>query len=1236
MVPALPFTLEHQVRNLAFKVYLRSLLSLLCARSRDTYNADVARVVSATWPGWLEEIEYHRIKLSEVDPDTDGEAMKMIVRDLDLAPDVVAKLIQTDPICEEAHIVVMERVLDKCVIVDAQIVLDEARRIRSELLSRQANHTTSDAADSLPLSTHFQTWLHSLISAVSDRTPTNLASKDLLVDVLIDPHLSRALILTYPGAYHFGPLFLPSELDSIENDGSKMRLEEVATRIASVLFVECTHKGAESVERQKAVDLSRSDETSLKFVSRSERIEECTHSTYANMLTEPEEDKPPNSSHVEEAQPASSHAMAPSSVNSSHALLRVRMPRKKLRELDDAKEGSASHRASSRKSTVNSHRQLPEHPAIMEHHSTESPSPSFTPTLLYECGGQGEVQTDGDEPALTANNSEHKGVFQGDPRGAEAVECVISLKNLEDTSITEQTVLTDPARHVLPQTNSLASSSSPNSISTVSPEIDLLDGVEDICESTLSFETSSNIQKKDLVEEQICKNNSVFSLSKDCGKLCGGEAQLAASELIYNEYEGARTIIIDREEEWFGEEFPTDLRIRNQAIVGANHVEKAPGSSELLKVVAASESSLQSLSMDSYVPTVVTITDLPAQTHGSTMSSQSARTTVPTFKVRRRAKLPRVPSASVVSSSLQELHSYDATVTEVTLPESDGEIPSHDAKVPHVTVLDLEAQHCHRHLEPTIDAAIPELPSSSMNVFEEDIRDECPPTQPDVIPDRRVEESGWLKDVSKEKIGEEEAMPEVVADAVELDAEEASTPAPKITLPWQWIEVCNKLEKVDSGPMDNLQMDDLIPICDAPEDCTRDQHENSRELTESMMEPLKEGEIGRYPDNLERDVALELTDNTSHNPDHLSEDEILFNQTLVLGHTDEDSVRTSKGGMAYFVSIQDEKSTKHLNGIVPHDLISLKPKEHHSMPQLTSEASWEAVTRKHFVRSMKSVGGKSQQTKINQTNIAEPSLTKPSDVLRPGVEEVGVSPCVPKSVCKGNKGTSEKKLKHPNSRVDSNATLNGSAEEERLDEGLQTEKQRSNSTLNDRFVTLERRVEGVNSTVQRVEPESINATTRTTAKLKVPSGNTTKSQLAINPIRPSSTRALIKNALQSLLAGAINEAAKREALEAIDSSSADNFVIAVKEERDHKFRALYELVVERGPSEGGHGGGVASVRTRKLCGTGPPTIDERSVEAFLKYDTGLRQLRVLPTKGFGGSTHAVAIGGKSGSSTRRK
>ncbi|KAJ3076513.1 putative deoxyribonuclease tatdn3 [Podochytrium sp. JEL0797] len=141
-------------------------------------------------------------------------------------------------------------------------------------------------------------------------------------------------------------------------------------------------------------------------------------------------------------------------------------------------------------------------------------------------------------------------------------------------------------------------------------------------------------------------------------------------------------------------------------------------------------------------------------------------------------------------------------------------------------------------------------------------------------------------------------------------------------------------------------------------------------------------------------------------------------------------------------------------------------------------------------------------------------------------------------------------------------------------------------------------------------------------------------------VQTQSNRKIIKNALQVCLAGTVNERVKAEVLEDLDSSPAHHFIILFRGLKNHAFKGLYsydpslrQVLRVYAPASSA---GLSKPSSREFPSTppaavnanmiaGPNSIAEEDVLEFYKYDSGARAFKVVPTRSFGCSVHAVAV-----------
>ncbi|KAJ3198023.1 putative deoxyribonuclease tatdn3 [Entophlyctis luteolus] len=162
---------------------------------------------------------------------------------------------------------------------------------------------------------------------------------------------------------------------------------------------------------------------------------------------------------------------------------------------------------------------------------------------------------------------------------------------------------------------------------------------------------------------------------------------------------------------------------------------------------------------------------------------------------------------------------------------------------------------------------------------------------------------------------------------------------------------------------------------------------------------------------------------------------------------------------------------------------------------------------------------------------------------------------------------------------------------------------------------------------------------------KIALGDAPKDKKKFPTVLPmmQSNRQLIKNALHVCLAGSVNEKAKKDVLEDLEASSASHFIILFRGLKNHAFKGLYSYDprlqhVVRVYSQASltpeskleihaiDGEPIKPKPSRILSGyaAGPSSICASDVLEFYKYDSGSRTFKVVPTKSFGVSVHAIA------------
>ncbi|KAJ3008198.1 UNVERIFIED_CONTAM: hypothetical protein HDU68_003204, partial [Siphonaria sp. JEL0065] len=174
----------------------------------------------------------------------------------------------------------------------------------------------------------------------------------------------------------------------------------------------------------------------------------------------------------------------------------------------------------------------------------------------------------------------------------------------------------------------------------------------------------------------------------------------------------------------------------------------------------------------------------------------------------------------------------------------------------------------------------------------------------------------------------------------------------------------------------------------------------------------------------------------------------------------------------------------------------------------------------------------------------------------------------------------------------------------------------------------------VSSNSLKMATTAINTTQITST---VAAGTPLKKKKGLPTPVQQSNRKIIKNALQVCLAGTVNEKVKKEVLEDLDASSAHHFIILFRGLKNHAFKGLYsydanlhQVLRVYAPASLA----IASSNDLPKPSTpttptssivGPNTLTEQDVLEFYKYDSGSRSFKVVPTRSFGASVHAVAV-----------
>jgi len=142
--------------------------------------------------------------------------------------------------------------------------------------------------------------------------------------------------------------------------------------------------------------------------------------------------------------------------------------------------------------------------------------------------------------------------------------------------------------------------------------------------------------------------------------------------------------------------------------------------------------------------------------------------------------------------------------------------------------------------------------------------------------------------------------------------------------------------------------------------------------------------------------------------------------------------------------------------------------------------------------------------------------------------------------------------------------------------------------------------------------------------VKLDSNHHIKSNIHMRKFKLPNNKNLMKNALNTILAGKINEKVRQEAIQTLDQSDQNHFIILFQNNEQHSFRGLYsfnpenEQAVHRIFSVNGNKSNTANSLL-------PEVIQPSDVYEYYKYDTGSRSFYKVHTKSFQRTTHACAL-----------
>jgi hypothetical protein len=138
--------------------------------------------------------------------------------------------------------------------------------------------------------------------------------------------------------------------------------------------------------------------------------------------------------------------------------------------------------------------------------------------------------------------------------------------------------------------------------------------------------------------------------------------------------------------------------------------------------------------------------------------------------------------------------------------------------------------------------------------------------------------------------------------------------------------------------------------------------------------------------------------------------------------------------------------------------------------------------------------------------------------------------------------------------------------------------------------------------------------------VKIGSNHHIKSNIHMRKFKLPNNKNLMKNALNTILGGKINEKVRKEAIQSLEHSDQNHFIILFQNNEQHIFRGLYSFNPENDQSVQR----IYSVNGNK-SNLLPEVINPSDVYEYYKYDTGSRSFQKVHTKSFQRTTHACAL-----------
>ncbi|ORX78077.1 PRC-barrel-containing protein-like protein [Anaeromyces robustus] len=313
---------------------------------------------------------------------------------------------------------------------------------------------------------------------------------------------------------------------------------------------------------------------------------------------------------------------------------------------------------------------------------------------------------------------------------------------------------------------------------------------------------------------------------------------------------------------------------------------------------------------------------------------------------------------------------------------------------------------------------------------------------------------------------------------------------------------------------------------------------------------------------------------------------------------------SARKSISFFVSTDDDNNGTDINSM---DLLQDKPE------------SSKQIKKKEIILKRLEMSRKANHAHKNSEN--------KSKIAKPVIKPTKLSKSDNISLSKEKEKEKDKKDK----KSHNTNTLESVIEENNKENN-------NNSVINDLNMikntepSLENNTEIINQS-HGSEPNTITTNNTTPSKtlhptaptIKIDNNHHIKSNIHMRKFKLPNNKNLMKNALNTILGGKINEKMRKEAIQCLNQSDQNHFIILFQNNEQHSFRGLYSFNPEDDDQSVKKIFSINGNKSNTSSHLLPEIIHPSDVYEYYKYDTGSRSFQKVHTKSFQRTTHACAL-----------